>query len=76
MENNLATDKIYTIGELRDKLTPIFEAYPVYKATLFGSYAKGIASKKSDVDIVIDSRGELININFFGVMGRAEDAVR
>ena len=75
MSDRVYTDKIYTVEELREKLTPIFDNAPVYKAILFGSYAKGDADAKSDVDIVIDSRGELININFFGVMGRAEDAV-
>jgi predicted nucleotidyltransferase len=49
-------------------LLPVFAAAPVYKAVLFGSYAKGQATEKSDVDIVIDSRGELVNINFYGVL--------
>jgi len=43
-------------------------AYPVYSATLFGSYARGDATEQSDVDIVIDSRGQLLNINFYGVL--------
>ena len=44
------------------------KAAPVYRAVLFGSYAKGNATDKSDVNIVIDSKGELLNINFFGLL--------
>ena len=49
-------------------LYPVFAAYPVYSATLFGSYAKGDATEQSDVDIVIDSRGQLLNMDFYGVL--------
>ena len=59
---------VYQIDEIKNKLKPIFEASPVYKAVLFGSYAKGQATEKSDVDIVIDSRGELLNIYFYGLI--------
>ena len=54
--------------EIRSKLYPIFEVYPVYRAILFGSYARGRATDKSDIDIVIDSRGELLNMAFYGVL--------
>ncbi|MHB8065537.1 MAG: nucleotidyltransferase family protein [Ruminiclostridium sp.] len=42
-------DKIYSIDEIRNLLKPIFDAYPVYMAMLFGSYAKGKASEVSDI---------------------------
>jgi len=60
--------KIYQINEIRTKLRPIFEAAPVYRAILFGSYAKGNATDQSDIDIVIDSKGELLNMAFYGVL--------
>ena len=59
---------VYSIDEIKTRLNPIFMSAPVYKAVLFGSYAKGNATENSDIDIVIDSRGELININFYGVL--------
>ncbi len=59
---------IYQINEIRSKLRPIFEAAPVYCAILFGSYAKGNATDESDIDIVIDSKGELLNMAFYGVL--------
>lgn len=58
----------YTINELSQKLQPVFESAPVYKAVLFGSYAKGVANENSDIDVVIDSRGELRGLNFYAVL--------
>ncbi|MDR0906787.1 MAG: nucleotidyltransferase domain-containing protein [Oscillospiraceae bacterium] len=62
------TKSTYSVAELRDTLRPIFESAPVYKAVLFGSYARGEANENSDIDILIDSRGELIGIDFYGVL--------
>lgn len=58
----------YTINEIKEKLRFIFESEPVYKAVLFGSYARGEATEKSDIDIVVDSHGKLVNMNFYGVL--------
>jgi len=57
-----------TVEEIRTKLIPLFNAEPIYKAILFGSYATGEATEDSDVDIVIDSQGQLLNMDFFGVL--------
>jgi predicted nucleotidyltransferase len=59
---------MYSINEIKSILLPVFESAPVYRAVLFGSYAKGRPTDKSDIDIVLDSRGELLNINFYGVL--------
>jgi len=42
---------LYTVEEIRGKLTPIFEEKGVIRAILFGSYAKGEATPESDIDI-------------------------
>jgi predicted nucleotidyltransferase len=68
-------DKVYSINEIKQRLEPIFAAYPVYKATLFGSYARGDADSLSDLDIVADSRGEISGVQFFAMWARAEDSV-
>jgi len=62
------TDEVYSIDEIKRRLSSVFESEPVYKAVLFGSYAKGEATESSDVDIMIDSRGLLLNMNFYGVL--------
>jgi len=60
--------KVYNAEEIKNLLLPIFLANAVYRAVLFGSYAKGLATNESDIDIVIDSKGELLNINFYGLL--------
>jgi hypothetical protein len=58
----------FCINEIKKILFPIFENAPVYRAILFGSYAKGCLTNKSDIDIIIDSKGELLNMEFYGVL--------
>jgi hypothetical protein len=61
-------ERIYTPNEIKEKVFPVFKANPIERAILFGSYAKGNPTFASDVDIVIDSNGALLNINFYGVL--------
>lgn len=63
----------YTIPELKDRLTPIFEKHGVRKAILFGSYAKGTANAKSDVDLLVDSG--LRGLRFVGLLEDMQQAV-
>ena len=57
---------IYTLPEIERILSPVFSEYPVKKAILFGSYAKGLAEPNSDVDILVDSG--LKGLSFFGLL--------
>jgi len=56
------------MDELKNMLAPLFLAYAVYRAVLFGSYARCEATQRSDIDIVVDSRGKLLNIHFYGLL--------
>ncbi|NMA03430.1 MAG: nucleotidyltransferase domain-containing protein [Clostridiales bacterium] len=47
---------------------PIFKNYPVNKAILFGSYAKGNATIGSDIDLYIDTSGKLKGLDFVGLL--------
>ena len=47
--------KVYSIHEIENILHPVFAGYGVRRAVLFGSYAKGQATPRSDVDILVDS---------------------
>lgn len=67
------SEKVYTIEELKDILKNIFDNFNIKRAILFGSYAKNMQTSKSDVDIVIDSEGTLLNIYFYGLL---EDLVQ
>lgn len=44
----------YTIGRLREVVTPLAEQYGVESVSLFGSYSKGTATLNSDVDFLIE----------------------
>ena len=67
---------VYTTNEIKEKLHPIFSAIPVEKAILFGSYAKGTPTLTSDVDILIDSKGKIKGIDFFGVLEDITNALK
>lgn len=62
------SEKIYTIDELKTILKDILKNFSVKKAILFGSYAKNTPTEKSDIDLVIDSDGKLLNIYFYGLL--------
>ena len=62
-----------TIAEIKTKLIPIFDAYGVQSATLFGSIAKGTATERSDLDLLVDSG--LKGLRFVGLMEAVQNAV-
>ena len=43
-----------SIPRIRECIAPICKKYPIQKAYLFGSYARGNATEKSDVDLRIE----------------------
>lgn len=47
-------NKVYTIEEIKAKAIPIAKKYGVKKLSLFGSYARGDANSKSDLDFIYD----------------------
>ncbi len=53
------SEKVYTIEEIKQILREILQDKPVYQVILFGSYAKKEANKKSDIDLVIDTKSKL-----------------
>lgn len=59
-------DKVYTIDEIRAKAVPIAKKYGVKKLSLFGSYARGEADAKSDVDFLYDSINNSGMFAYFG----------
>ena len=61
-------EEVFQIDEIKKKLHPIFADSPVYRAVLFGSYAKGVPTDRSDLDIVLDGRGKLRGIQFYGIL--------
>ena len=64
---------VYTVPQLREILTPVFDRFSIRRAVLFGSYGKGIANEKSDVDLLVDSG--LRGLRFVGFLDDVQRAV-
>ena len=52
----------------------VFQNYPVEYCYLFGSYAKGLASETSDVDLLL--RTDTTGIKFYGLVERLREALK
>ncbi len=55
-----------SVSDIQAILTPIFDSYSISRAVLFGSVAKGTATEKSDLDLLVDSH--LRGLKFVGFM--------
>ena len=58
-----------SIEELKSYIVPVVEKYPINQVILFGSYARGDASDESDVDLVVESDGKMLNSKIFTLGG-------
>ena len=45
---------VYTVEQIKDKIVSIAKQYDLFKIYLFGSYVRGEADEKSDVDIALE----------------------
>ena len=61
-----------TLSDIQTALTPIFNAYGISRAVVFGSVAKGTATEKSDLDLLVDSK--LRGLRFVGFMEAVRQA--
>ena len=67
------TKKIYTINEIKQILKKILQNMPVYSVVLFGSYAKNLATANSDLDLVIDTREQLMGYKLYSLITKIEE---
>ena len=67
--------KIYTIEEISQILSPIFEKTGVTKAIIFGSYAKNIARENSDIDIAVEIEDWVDDLDFCGLSVDVSDSL-
>ena len=63
---------MYTIEEIKNKAVPIAKKYGVKKLSLFGSYARGEADEKSDVDFLF-VKSHVLGLKYFGFIADLED---
>jgi predicted nucleotidyltransferase len=67
-------DQGYTIDDIKRISTPIAREYGVERLALFGSYARGEHSIKSDIDFLVD-KGSIKGLKFFSFVNKLEDAL-
>ena len=67
------SEMIFTFGEIKQRLQPIFAGHQIRQAILFGSYGKGTATKTSDVDLLVDSN--LRGLKFMGFVEELREAL-
>lgn len=65
--------KIYTINEIKQILRKILKNMPVYSVILFGSYAKNVATANSDLDLVIDTKEQLMGFKLYSLITKIEE---
>lgn len=63
------------IEEIKAKAVPILKAAGATKAAIFGSYARGNPTKKSDVDILVKLPNRLSLFDVLGIQFDLEDAL-
>jgi len=65
----------YSLEELKRLIIPVVSNYDVDRVYIFGSYARGEANEKSDIDIRIDA-DRLRAFDLCGLMARLENALK
>lgn len=65
---------LLTLDEIKSACKAVLDEYPVKYCILFGSYSKGIATEKSDVDLLIST--EITGLRFFGIAERLRTALK
>lgn len=68
------THGILKYDDIVAKCSLIFEDYPVKFCYLFGSYAKGTATERSDVDLLVSA--DVSGIKYYGLAERLREALK
>lgn len=74
-EGSRMAERIYTINEIRNIVTPIAKRHRVTRMYLFGSYARGEAESDSDIDLRIDAANITTLFALGGLYADLEEAL-
>ena len=58
--------KTTSTAELKKRIIPVLKSHGIFRASLFGSAARGELRKGSDIDLLIDTKGKL---DLFAIVG-------
>ena len=64
-----------SLEEIKGKTAAILERYPIRKAAIFGSFARGNNRNDSDLDILVEADDSLSLLDFVGIKGDLEDVL-
>ncbi|MGQ9705258.1 MAG: nucleotidyltransferase family protein [Actinomycetota bacterium] len=71
-----------TVEEVKAKILPVLDKHDVSRASIFGSIARDEGDEKSDVDILVELRGEKslldlagLKIELEAILGRGVDVL-
>jgi len=73
MNKKTTQDEIEQIK--RRKIVPILKFYNIKKAGLFGSLVRGELQKDSDIDILVEIKGDISLLEFVGIKLEIEEAL-
>ncbi len=76
LENYTAIDEehgILTIDDIKAACRAVLDAYSVKYCILFGSYARGCANVRSDVDLLIST--DVTGLRFYGIAERLRETL-
>jgi predicted nucleotidyltransferase len=63
------------IAEIREKTLPILIQYRIKRAGIFGSFARGNETDKSDIDILVELGDKISLLQFVGIKHELEDVL-
>lgn len=61
------------IEKLRKKIFPVLQRYDVVRASVFGSFARGEVQEGSDIDILVEFKGEKSLLDLAGLKIELEE---
>ena len=64
-----------SVTDIQTTVEPILRDTNVIRLILFGSYAKETATDNSDIDLFLDSNGEITGLAFYEIKAKIEDAL-
>jgi len=63
------------LEEIKVKIIPVLRRYDVRKAAIFGSYVKGEEREDSDIDILVEFKGEKSLLDLAGLKIELEETL-
>lgn len=63
------------IEELKTRITRTLKHHDVSRASIFGSFARGDAKDNSDLDLLVEFRGEKSLLDLVGLKLELEDSI-